>query len=93
MRERWKNRPGIAYYCGSKFDPIRQARAAKSGRQAGDPENAAQILLDLLNAAKAPLHLVLGTDALHLVRKRIYALGAEPHQWEAVSRSSDYRER
>ena len=72
------------------FEPIREARAAKSGRQAGDPESAAQILLDVVDAEKAPLHLVLGKDALHLVRKRITALGAELDHWEAVSRSSDY---
>jgi NAD(P)-dependent dehydrogenase (short-subunit alcohol dehydrogenase family) len=74
------------------FEPIRQARASRSGRQAGDPERAAQILLDVVDADKAPLHLVLGRDALHLVRKRIKALGAELDQWEAVSRSSEYGE-
>lgn len=74
------------------FEPIRQARASKSGRQAGNPERAAQILLDVVDADKAPLHLVLGRDALHLVRKRIKALGAELDQWEAVSRSSEYGE-
>jgi NAD(P)-dependent dehydrogenase (short-subunit alcohol dehydrogenase family) len=74
------------------FEPIRQARASRSGRQAGDPERAAQILLDVVDADKAPLHLVLGRDALHLVRKRINALGAELDQWEAVSRSSEYGE-
>ena len=73
------------------FDPIRQARAAKSGRQAGDPTKAAQILLEMVSAGRAPRHLVLGSDALLLIRSRIDALGAELDQWAAVSQASDYR--
>jgi NAD(P)-dependent dehydrogenase (short-subunit alcohol dehydrogenase family) len=72
------------------FDPIRQARAAKSGLQAGDPAKAAQILLEMVDANKAPLHLVLGSDALRLVRRRIDALSAELDQWAAVSQASDH---
>lgn len=72
------------------FDPIRQARAAKSGVQAGDPAKAAQILLEMVDADKAPLHLVLGSDALRLVRRRIDALSAELDQWAAVSQASDH---
>jgi NAD(P)-dependent dehydrogenase (short-subunit alcohol dehydrogenase family) len=73
------------------FDPIREARKAKSGHQAGDPEKAAQVLLDLVDAEKAPLHLVLGSDALRLVRKRNDAFRAELDRWEPVSQTTDYR--
>jgi NAD(P)-dependent dehydrogenase (short-subunit alcohol dehydrogenase family) len=73
------------------FDPIREARKAKSGHQAGDPVKAAQVLLDLVDAEKAPLHLVLGSDALRLVRKRNDAFGAELDRWEPVSQTTDYR--
>jgi NAD(P)-dependent dehydrogenase (short-subunit alcohol dehydrogenase family) len=73
------------------FDPIREARKAKSGHQAGDPVKAAQVLLDLVDAEKAPLHLVLGSDALRLVRKRNDAFRAELDRWEPVSQTTDYR--
>ena len=73
------------------FDPIREARKAKSGHQAGDPVKAAQVLLELVDAEKAPLHLVLGSDALRLVRKRNDAFGAELDLWEPVSQTTDYR--
>jgi NAD(P)-dependent dehydrogenase (short-subunit alcohol dehydrogenase family) len=73
------------------FDPIREARKAKSGHQAGDPEKAAQVLLDLVDAEKAPLHLVLGSDALRLVRKRNDAFRAELDRWEPVSQTTAYR--
>jgi NAD(P)-dependent dehydrogenase (short-subunit alcohol dehydrogenase family) len=73
------------------FDPIREARKAKSGHQAGDPVKAAQVLLELVDAEKAPLHLVLGSDALRLVRKRNDAFRAELDRWEPVSQTTDYR--
>jgi NAD(P)-dependent dehydrogenase (short-subunit alcohol dehydrogenase family) len=75
------------------FDPIRQAREAKSGRQGGDPAKAAQVLIEMLGADSAPRHLVLGSDALHLVRRKIDAFGAELDQWTTVSQSTDYRQR
>ncbi|WP_300754834.1 oxidoreductase [Janthinobacterium sp.] len=72
------------------FDPIRDARKAKSGVQAGAPEKAAQVLLKMVEEEQAPRHLLLGSDALQLVRARIDALSAELDQWEAVSLSTDY---
>jgi NAD(P)-dependent dehydrogenase (short-subunit alcohol dehydrogenase family) len=72
------------------FDPIRTARAAKSGRQSGDPAKAAQIVLDLVNGGQAPQHLVLGSDALRLIGSRMAAFSAELERWRPVSESSDY---
>ncbi len=72
------------------FDPIRQARQEKSGRQAGDPAKAAQVLLDLVAMENPPLHLVLGSDALQLVRDKLDTLRAELDRWEAISRSTDF---
>lgn len=72
------------------FDPIRDARKAKSGVQAGAPEKAAQVLLKIVEEEQAPRHLLLGSDALKLVRARIDALSAELDQWEPVTQSTDY---
>ena len=72
------------------FDPIRDARKAKSGVQKGSPEKAAQVLLKMVAAEQAPRHLLLGSDALKLVRARIDALTAELDQWEMVTQSTDY---
>jgi NAD(P)-dependent dehydrogenase (short-subunit alcohol dehydrogenase family) len=73
------------------FDPIRQARATKSGRQNGDPSKAAQVLIEMVGAGNLPRHLVLGSDALHLVRRKLNAFGVELDDWAAVSQSTDYR--
>jgi NAD(P)-dependent dehydrogenase (short-subunit alcohol dehydrogenase family) len=74
----------------SVFDPIRRARAAKDGKQAGDPEKFAHVLLDIVEREAPPVHLLLGTDALSVVREKLSALNKEIDAWEAVSRSTDF---
>jgi NAD(P)-dependent dehydrogenase (short-subunit alcohol dehydrogenase family) len=72
------------------FEPIRQARQDKSGKQAGDPSKAAQVLLRIVTEQNPPVHLLLGTDALKLVRDKIDALKNEIEEWEDISRSTDF---
>lgn len=71
------------------FDPVRHARQEKSGRQPGDPVKAARAILALVGAAAAPAHLLLGSDALRLVRGRLAELGSEFTAWEQVAQSTD----
>ncbi len=71
------------------FDPIRQAREEKSGKQSGDPVKAAQAMLALIENQSPPTHLLLGSDALNLVRQKLAALSQEIDQWENVTRSTD----
>lgn len=73
------------------IDPIRAARQAKSGHQLGDPAQAAQVLLKIANAADAPVHLLLGSDALGLVRDKLVSMTAEIAAWEQVSASTDFK--
>ncbi|HVR50218.1 MAG TPA: oxidoreductase [Pseudorhodoferax sp.] len=78
----------IADYDGL-FDPIRQARIAKSGQQLGDPDQAAAAILALVDMPAPPQHLLLGSDALALVRAKLAALQAEITRHEALTRSTD----
>ncbi|CAI2421597.1 Fatty acyl-CoA reductase [Serratia entomophila] len=71
------------------FDPIRQARKEKSGKQPGDPVKAAHAMLALIESQNPPTHLLLGSDALSLVRQKFAALGKEIEQWEKLTRSTD----
>lgn len=71
------------------FDPIRDARRAKSGQQLGDPVKAARAMLAVIDSEAPPAHLLLGSDALGLVRDKLTALAAEIDHWEALSRSTD----
>ncbi len=72
------------------FDPVRQAREEKSGKQAGDPARAAQVLLELVAADNPPTHLLLGSDALKLVREKLASQRAEIEAWEQTTRSTDF---
>ncbi|KVF61201.1 oxidoreductase [Burkholderia cepacia] len=71
------------------FDPIRQAREEKSGKQPGDPVKAARAILAVVAAQHPPAHLLLGSDALRLVRGKLAALDEEIRTWEAVTVSTD----
>ncbi|AUG41714.1 short-chain dehydrogenase/reductase [Pseudomonas chlororaphis] len=78
----------IADYDAS-FDPVRKAREEKSGKQPGDPRKAAQAMLQVIASPAPPAHLLLGSDALSLVRSRLEQAANEIDQWEALSLSTD----
>ncbi|TWF54689.1 oxidoreductase [Neorhizobium alkalisoli] len=71
------------------FDPIRQARQEKSGRQLGDPEKLAAAVLDLVEQQNPPPQLLLGSDALKFVSERVERLQAEIEAWKLVTVSTD----
>ncbi|QYD73044.1 oxidoreductase [Paraburkholderia edwinii] len=71
------------------FDPVRKAREEKSGRQLGDPQKAALAMLAAIDADSPPAHLLLGSDALGLVRGKLSSLGDEIRAWETVTVSTD----
>ncbi|WP_248323426.1 oxidoreductase [Caballeronia sp. Sq4a] len=71
------------------FDPIRRAREDKSGKQLGDPVKAARAMLAVIASDAPPVHLLLGSDALGLVRDKLTALADEISQWETLTRSTD----
>ena len=71
------------------FDPIREARQQKSGQQLGDPAKAARAMLKLIASDQPPAHLLLGSDALNLVRQKLSDLTAEIDRWETTTCSTD----
>ena len=80
---------GIADY-DAVMDPVRAARQAKSGKQPGDPDKAAAALLALVGSEHPPSRLLLGEDALQLVRQKLQRVSAEIDAWEALSRSTSF---
>lgn len=56
----------------------------------GDPERAAQAILQLAAAAQPPLRLLLGTDAVFLAAAMAARQAAEDAQWKALSASTDF---
>jgi NAD(P)-dependent dehydrogenase (short-subunit alcohol dehydrogenase family) len=72
------------------FNPIREARKARSGHQPGDPAKAGKAIAEFLTAPEPPLHLLLGPDAFEYVDKELEALRSEFTAWEAVTRSTNF---
>jgi NAD(P)-dependent dehydrogenase (short-subunit alcohol dehydrogenase family) len=71
------------------FDPVRKAREEKSGHQLGDPQKAALAMLTIIAGPNPPAHLLLGSDALALVRDKLHRTAESIEQWEALSCSTD----
>ena len=71
------------------FDPVRNGRIDRSGKQLGDPDKAAAAILQLIDLPEPPEHLLLGSDALTLVRAKIEAMTAEIARHESLTRSTD----
>ncbi|MBU2668135.1 oxidoreductase [Actinoplanes bogorensis] len=74
------------------FDPIRTARREASGRQLGDPARAAAAVLRVLDLPQPPRHLLLGSDALRIVRGGREATERDIDTWEELSHSTDTRQ-
>ncbi|MDC6119097.1 oxidoreductase [Serratia rubidaea] len=71
------------------FGPIREARMTRSGHQPGDPCKAADAILQLIDSPAPPTALLLGSDAVMLVREKLQRMQAEINAWETVSGSTD----
>jgi NAD(P)-dependent dehydrogenase (short-subunit alcohol dehydrogenase family) len=64
--------------------PTRQYVRTGDGAQPGDPAKAAEAILQALDADEPPLRLILGSDAIGNIERRLHALGDELEAWRAV---------
>jgi hypothetical protein len=58
----------------------------------GDPVKAAKAMLELVESAEPPVHLILGSEAIAIVRSGDEARKAELEKWLDVSLSTDHDE-
>ena len=58
----------------------------------GDPEKAAKVMVDLVDNTEAPVHLVLGSEAIGLLKIADQARTEEMEKWLPVSLSTDHDE-
>jgi NAD(P)-dependent dehydrogenase (short-subunit alcohol dehydrogenase family) len=65
---------------------------ANHGKQQGDPVRGARAIIAAVEADRPPVHFVMGGDAVDLVRQKLVALQDELDAWEALSRSTNFRE-
>jgi len=63
---------------------------AMAGKQAGDPARGALAILALADSDTPPVHLLLGSDALHRARERLDTVIEQIDNWEDTTRSTDF---
>ncbi|RKH08381.1 SDR family NAD(P)-dependent oxidoreductase [Corallococcus sp. CA047B] len=78
--------PDYAPTVGAVAEMVR----ARTGKEPGDPDRAAQVLLQVAALESPPLHLLLGSDAFGLASARLDALKAEDARWKHLSLSTDF---
>jgi NAD(P)-dependent dehydrogenase (short-subunit alcohol dehydrogenase family) len=63
----------------------------KSGgfKPIGDPDKAAKVIIEIVNNPEPPLHLLLGSEAVAIIKFSEAAKLRELEQWESVSLSTD----
>lgn len=61
------------------------------GKQQGDPVLGSNAIITALESAQPPMHLVLGGDALDLIRKKVADLRHDLDTWDELTRSTDFR--
>lgn len=66
--------------------------AGNSGKQIGDPVMGAKAILQAVDSAAPPLHLLLGSDALRRARAKIEQITRQINEWESVTLSTDFAE-
>jgi NAD(P)-dependent dehydrogenase (short-subunit alcohol dehydrogenase family) len=58
----------------------------------GDPEKAAKVMVELAQHPEPPIHLVLGSEAIGILKRADAARSAELEKWLTVSLSTDHNE-
>ncbi len=88
MRQSSIRLPAYADTAGNARDNL----LAAHGKQQGDPMRGARAIVTALEAESPPLHLVIGGDALDLIRKKIADLQHDLDTWEELTRSTNFSE-
>jgi NAD(P)-dependent dehydrogenase (short-subunit alcohol dehydrogenase family) len=63
---------------------------AMNGKQAGDPERAAEIFMQLAEGPEPPLHLFLGEDAYKRASGKLKEMMEEMEKWKEMTIGADY---
>lgn len=68
----------------------RQQVEAIDGKQPGDPNRAAQAMIQVVEDPNPPLRLVLGKSAVQSIRGKLESVAQELDAWESISVGTDY---
>jgi NAD(P)-dependent dehydrogenase (short-subunit alcohol dehydrogenase family) len=62
-----------------------------NGQQAGNPDRAAEIFMDLAESSEPPMHLFLGNDAYNRASEKLAAMSIELEQWKSTTTGADFK--
>lgn len=62
------------------------------GQQPGDPDKAAQAIIQAVESPHPPMRLALGTDAMNLIQEKLEWIKTDLDVWQQVTVSTDYPE-
>ena len=63
---------------------------SSDGQQAGDPDRAAEIFIELAESPEPPMHLFLGNDAYNRASKKLTDMSGELEKWKPVTVGADF---
>lgn len=76
------------------YESIRQSQKAHeeeiNGNQPGDPDKAAEAMIELSNAENPPVHLFLGEDAYNMAYTKIDAIKVDLESWKTVTTGTNF---
>jgi NAD(P)-dependent dehydrogenase (short-subunit alcohol dehydrogenase family) len=75
----------IDAYAGTLAGEVRSLMVQYHGHEPGDPAKAIEAILTALDAEEMPLRLMLGADAVQMIRTKQDKLDADMAKWEAIS--------
>jgi len=64
---------------------------SSDGKQPGDPDRAAEILMELAENPEPPMHLFLGNDAYNRASKKLTDMSEELEQWRSTTVGADFK--
>ncbi|MGV2069008.1 oxidoreductase [Agrobacterium sp. 22-226-1] len=65
-------------------------RETNNGNQAGDPDKAVAVILQAVDADKAPLHLPLGPAAHSIAQRKLASFRSDIDAWQHISIATDF---
>jgi len=76
------------------YDAVKKTQdsyLSSDGKQAGDPERAAEIFMELAESPEPPMHLFLGKDAYNRASKKLTDMSRELEQWKSTTVGADFK--
>jgi short-subunit dehydrogenase len=64
---------------------------ASDGQQAGSPDRAAEIFMELAESPEPPMRLFLGNDAYNRASKKLAEMSGELEQWKSITVGADFK--